>query len=126
MRPFWPLALMSSAEQVPTKSTRSFLAWHLTGFPDRRSRPFRINVVITPAVHERTDATLSSQWSDRREPRHTVGLTFGQQSPSDARHFIGQRDRDDLERTSCQQLCEPRIFLRMQAGTLQDRMRTDH
>jgi hypothetical protein len=33
------------------------LVWHLTGFPDRRSRPFRINVVITPAVHMRTDAT---------------------------------------------------------------------
>jgi hypothetical protein len=30
------------------------------GFSDRRSRPFRINVVITPAVRERTDATSSS------------------------------------------------------------------
>src|ERR1051325_7040503 len=31
---------------------------HVTGFPDRRSRPFRINVVITPAVPKRTHATL--------------------------------------------------------------------
>ena len=29
----------------------------VTGFPDRRSRPFRINVVITPAVREHTNAT---------------------------------------------------------------------
>src|SRR5215213_9593525 len=32
----------------------------VTGFPDRRSRPFRINAVITPAVHERTHATSYS------------------------------------------------------------------
>jgi hypothetical protein len=38
---------------------RSFLARHYTGFPDRRSRPFRINFVITPAVHERTDVNLT-------------------------------------------------------------------
>jgi len=60
MQPLWPLALMWSADRVPNKSTRSFLAWHLTGFPNRRSRPFRINVVFTPAVRERTDATSSS------------------------------------------------------------------
>src|SRR5260221_12597680 len=30
--------------------------------------------------------------------------------PCDARHFIGQRDRDDLERTSRQELCEPWVF----------------
>jgi hypothetical protein len=29
----------------------------ITGFPDRWSRPFRINAVITPAVRLRTDAT---------------------------------------------------------------------
>jgi hypothetical protein len=29
----------------------------LRGFSDRRSRPFRINVIITLAVGERTDAT---------------------------------------------------------------------
>src|SRR4029453_15395569 len=45
---------------------------------------------------------------------------------SDARHFIGQRNRDDLERTSCQELCEPRIFFGMLAGTPQDRMRTNN
>ena len=44
---------------VPTKTTRSFLASAQNGFSDRRSRPFRINVVITPAVRERTDATSS-------------------------------------------------------------------
>src|SRR5262245_39479991 len=69
-------------DRVPTKSARSFLAWHFTGFPDRRSRPHRINVVITPAVHERTDVNLilplASPFSRCREPRHPIALTLGQ------------------------------------------------
>jgi ornithine cyclodeaminase/alanine dehydrogenase-like protein (mu-crystallin family) len=41
MRPLWPLALMQSADRVPTKSTRLSIAWHFAGSPDRRFRPFR-------------------------------------------------------------------------------------
>src|SRR5258708_25806749 len=118
------------ADRVPTKSARSFLAWHFTGFPDRRSRPFRINVVITPAVHERTDVNLilplAGPFSRCREPRHPIAPTLGQQGPSDARHFIGQRNRDDLERTSLQAPCQPRIFFGMFAGTPQHPMPTNN
>jgi hypothetical protein len=39
---------------------------------------------------------------------------------------IGQRNRDDLEWTSRQELSEPRIFFGMLAGTPQDRMRTNN
>src|SRR6516162_9995392 len=46
---------------VPTKSTRSFLAWHIAGFPIDGLEPFRINVIVTLAVRERTDATSSSR-----------------------------------------------------------------
>jgi hypothetical protein len=57
-------------------NARSFLAWPYTGFPDRRSRPFRINVVITPAVHERTDVNPMLSWASPfsrcREPRQPV------------------------------------------------------
>ena len=38
----------------------SSIAWPFTGFPNRRSRSLRINVVITPAVRERTDTTSST------------------------------------------------------------------
>jgi hypothetical protein len=60
------MAASLSADRVPTKNTRSFLAWHFMGFPNRRSRPFRINVVITHAVRDRTDATSpSTSWGGR-------------------------------------------------------------
>jgi hypothetical protein len=43
-------------------ATCSFLAWHEAGFPIDGLEPFRINVIITLAVRERTEATLSSRW----------------------------------------------------------------
>ena len=60
------------------------------GSPNRRSRPFRINAVITPAVRERTDARrnliLPSPNSLRRfhKRRHAIGAALGQQRPGDA------------------------------------------
>jgi len=33
-------------------SSRSSIAWHIRGFSRSTARPFRINAVITPAVHE--------------------------------------------------------------------------
>jgi hypothetical protein len=69
---------------------------------------------------------LASPFSRGPEPGHPIASTFGQWGPGDARHLIGQRNRDDLERTSRQELCEPRIFFGMLAGTPQDRMRTNN
>src|SRR5258708_3726736 len=67
--------------RVPTKSARSFLAWHFPGFPDRRSRPFRINVVITPTSREHTYVLLTLQlvicFFLLREPRHPIAPTLG-------------------------------------------------
>src|SRR6266404_1449169 len=67
----------SQRRGVSPRNARSFLARPYTGFPDRRSRPFRINVVITPAVHERTDVNLmlplASPFSRCREPRQPAG-----------------------------------------------------
>src|SRR5262245_17944054 len=67
----------SQRRGVSARNARSFLAWPCTGFPDEGSRPFRIKVVITPAVHERTDVNLmlplASPFSRCREPRQPVG-----------------------------------------------------
>jgi hypothetical protein len=69
--------------------------------------------------------SLPSPFSRSRELRSPVGSTLGQQGPCDARHFIGQRDRDDLERTPRQELCEPWVFFGVLASTPQDSMRTN-
>src|SRR5258708_20596028 len=44
------------------------------GFSDRRSRPFRINVFITPAVHERTNRTSSFH---RQTPYAAAASMYG-------------------------------------------------
>jgi len=41
----------------------------VAGLPNRRSRPFRINVVITPAVPQRTNAT---SYCHRQAPSHAA------------------------------------------------------
>ena len=50
----------SSCRRIMSCTAGAVYTWPIciTGFPDRRSRPFRINVVITPAVHMRTNANL--------------------------------------------------------------------
>jgi len=72
-----------------------------TSRADRRSRPFRINVFITPAVRER--GYISSSLP-RRAPlgsfsklRRPIGATMGQQRPGHAHHLVGERHRHDLE-----------------------------
>jgi hypothetical protein len=45
-------------------------------------------------------------------------------SPERTDNVISGRDRGNLERTPRQELCEPRIFFEMLAGTPEDRMRT--
>jgi hypothetical protein len=60
-----------------------------------------------------------------RERGLRIANSLCQQGPCDACQFVGQRDRDDLERTPRQELCEPRIFFGMLAGTPQDRVRTN-
>src|SRR5260370_6939307 len=84
------------------------------GFSDRRSRPFRINVFITPAVRER--GYISSSLP-RRAPlgsfsklRRPIGATMGQQRPGRARHLVGERHRHDLEGSPRQELREPGIL----------------
>jgi hypothetical protein len=96
----------------------------------RSARPFRINVVITLAVRERTDATSSFPLpiflSGCYKLGRLVGLTSGQQSPGDPRHLAGQRDRDDLERSPSETLSESGILLRLMAHPPQNRMGSDN
>lgn len=60
------------------------------GFSDRRSRPFRINVVITPAVsyaHRRKLTLLLPDPLRRcRKRRRPIAAAPGQQRPGNARH----------------------------------------
>ena len=75
MQPLWLLALMRSADRVPTKSARSSIAWPITGFPDRRSRPFRINVVITLqfiCAQTQTHCALARPLRRRRKCRRPI------------------------------------------------------
>ena len=50
-----------------------------------------------------------------RKRRHPIGVALGQQRPGDARHLVGQRHRDHLERFAFEKLCEQRILLRLMA-----------
>src|SRR6516164_4288323 len=104
---------------VPITSTRSFLAWHEAGFPIDGLEPFRINVIITLAVRERTDATSCSRSPSPflrcREPWPVVAAA-GQQCPGDARQLVRQRYGHHLERSPRQELRQPRIFLRVLLG----------
>ena len=92
-----------------------------------------MKTVITPAVRERTDARRNlilpspnsftplpqAQAPDRCHP-------LGQQRPGDARHLVGKRHRDHLERFAGEKLCEPRILLRLMARVSQYRAGSDH
>jgi NO-binding membrane sensor protein with MHYT domain len=58
---------------VPNKSTRSLLAWHETSFP---IDGFRINVVITLAVHETHDIARRLLFSARTMSGACTSLHF--------------------------------------------------
>src|SRR4026208_401093 len=97
---------------------------HVTGFPDRRSRPFRINAVITPAVHERTNATSYSSAEPflcSRISSSSTGFTAHHERPGRAGHLVGECDRNDLERSPCQHLRDPGKLPRMKLGLAQHR-----
>src|SRR6516164_5062106 len=78
---------------------------------------------------KRTDATSFSHRTAsilrRRERRHSIGATPGER-PGDARHLVGERNGHHLERSPCQELHQPRIFLRVLPGPPQHGMRPDH
>ena len=69
---------------------------------------------------------LPSLLLDCHELRRPISPTLGQQRPGDPCHLVGQRDRDDLERSPSEKLSEPGIFLRLLARTSQDRMGSDN
>ena len=46
-----------------------------------------------------------------RKRRRPIGAALGQQCPGDARHLVGKRHRDHLERFAGEKLCEPGIRL---------------
>ena len=88
------------------------------GFSDRRPRPFRINVVITLAVTHRRIFILpladflSGRYRARsyQRARPIIGAALGQQRPGFARHLVGKRYRQDLERSSRQQCVSQGYF----------------
>src|ERR1044071_366047 len=97
---------------------------HVTGFPDRRSRPFRINAIITPAVHERANATSYSSAEPflcSRISSGSTGFTAHHERPGRAGHLVGERDRDDLEWSPCQHLCDPGKLPWMKLGAAHHR-----
>ena len=65
-----------------------------------RSPAMAINVVITPAVHMRTDANLlcSCQTLTPLPQAQAPDCPPVQQRPGNARHLIGDRHRHDPER----------------------------
>ena len=54
------------------------------------------------------------------QPSRSTGLAADQQRPGDAGHFVGKRNRDNLERSPCQKLRDPWKFLRVALGPAQD------
>src|SRR4051812_5585505 len=101
----------------------------VTGVPDRRSRPFRINAVITPAVHDHTHATSYTSSAERflcsRISSSSTGFAAHHERPGRAGHLVGERDRDDLERSPCQHLCDPGKLPWMKLGAAHHRDRAD-
>ena len=69
---------------------------------------------------------MPSSFVSCHELGRPVGPALGQQRPGDPRHLVGQRDRDDLERSPSEKLSEPGILLRLLARTPQDGMGSDN
>src|SRR3954463_12553255 len=101
----------------------------VTGVPDRRSRPFRINAVITPAVHDHTHATSYTSSAERflcsRISSSSTGFAAHHERPGRAGHLVGERDRDDLERSPGQHLCDPGKLPWMKLAAAHHRDRAD-
>lgn len=56
-----------------------------------------------------------------RKLRRSIVPSFGHDRPGDARHFVGDGDRDNLDRLLRQQSSDPRMLLRMAPGVLDHR-----
>src|SRR5262245_12860685 len=84
IRPFDAAALAAGPDVIrcsgPTKSTRSFLAWHFTGFPIDGLDRFASTSSSPPAIRQFTNATSSSRCpvSRCRQMRCPVGSTLRQ------------------------------------------------
>src|ERR1700730_5004621 len=102
----------------------------LAGFPIDGLDRFASTSSSPLAIHETHGRNLifpsDSLFLRCRERRHSIGATPGQQCPGDARHLVGERNGHDLERSPCQELRQPRIFLRALLGPPQHGMRPDH
>ncbi len=55
-----------------------------------------------------------------RKRRCPIGAALGQQRPGDPRHLVGKGDRNNLERSPRQKLCQPGILLWLLARPPQD------
>src|SRR5262245_32726529 len=68
---------------------------------------------------KRMDATSSSVGKlplRGRKPWRAVATSAGEQRPGNASHLVGKRYGHDLERSPCQELRQPGIFLRVMFG----------
>ena len=98
-----PLAIMPSADQVPTKTSHSTMLWHewvvliagSTGSALRAVRP--PNLHITPRCPARSRLP-------RKRDRFLVSLAPGHHGPDHSRDFVGERDsRNQIGRASCRE-----------------------
>src|ERR1700738_851482 len=114
---------------VPIRSTRSFLAWHIAGFPIDGLDRFASTSSSPLAVHETRGRNLifpsDSLFLRCRKP-WPVMAAVGQQCPGDAGHLVRQRYGHHLERSPRQKLRQPRIFLRVWLAPPQHGNRPDH
>ena len=62
---------------------------------------------------------------DRSRCRTLINATLRQQRPNNSRHLVRQRDRDDLERLTCDQAGDPIRELQPSLALLEDRGRAD-
>src|SRR5262249_39803693 len=61
-----------------------------------------------------------------RKPWRAVATSAGEQRPGNASHLVGKRYGHDLERSPCQELRQPGIFLRVMFGPPQHSVCPDH
>jgi hypothetical protein len=69
---------------------------------------------------------LTQHLSGCRKPSRSTGLTAHQQRPGDTGHFVGKRNRDNLERSPREKPRHPRISRWIELGAAQGRDRADH
>ena len=97
---------------VPSRAARSFLAWHMAGFPDRTGRPFRITS-SSPLqfMNARTEPhpSIARLLTPLPQAQAPESAAMGQQRPGHASHLVGKCHRHDLEGPPRQELREPQM-----------------